>query len=123
MNISEADRFSPLALAFLGDSVYDLLARERLLRQANRPPGKLHQAAKELVNCRAQAAVFCALQPILNDEEAEILRRGQNAKPGHVPPRQSREDYAKATAVEVLFGWLWLRGDFERARYLFDAVN
>ena len=118
----EPNHLSPLALAFFGDTVYDLLVRQALLREANRPPGKLHQAAKERVNCRAQAAAFQALSPLLTPEEADILRRGRNAKPGHVPPRQSREDYAKATAVEALFGWLWLCGRTERARELFEAV-
>ena len=113
---------SPLALAFLGDTIYDLLARELLLLEANRPPGQLHQAAKALVNCRAQAAAHDLLRPHLTAEEADLLRRGRNAKPGHVPPRQSRGDYAKATAVEALFGWLWLRGEFARAKELFAVV-
>ena len=115
----EPNHLSPLALAFLGDTVFDLLVRERLLLEANRPPGKLHRAATALVNCRAQAACCEALFPLLTEAEADTLRRGKNAKPGHVPAHQTREDYAKATAVEALFGWLWLRGEFERARELF----
>lgn len=118
----EVSHISPLALAFLGDAVYTALVRERLLREANRPPGKLHNAAKQQVNCRAQALAFSVLQPLLSPEEAEVLRRGQNAKPGHVPPRQTREDYGKATAVEALFGWLHLRGERERILELFTCI-
>ncbi|MDR0531838.1 MAG: ribonuclease III [Oscillospiraceae bacterium] len=116
-------QYSPLALAFLGDSVFDLLVRERLLCEANRPPARLHQAAKERVNARAQARAYEALLPQLAPEEAEILRRGKNAKPGHVPPGQTREDYAKATALETLFGWLWLSGRPDRARELFGMLE
>ena len=119
----EPNHLSPLALAFLGDTVFDLLVRERLLLETNRPPGKLHQAATEQVNCRAQAACYEALLPLLTEAEADALRRGKNAKPGHVPARQKREDYSKATAVESLFGWLWLRGEFERARELFAVFG
>jgi len=119
----DPNHFSPLALAFLGDTVFDLLVREELLREANRPPGKLHLAAKEQVNCRAQAQLYEKLLPLLTEKEADILRRGKNAKPGHTPPRQSREDYAKATAVEALFGWLWLQGDFIRAKELFIKIT
>jgi len=122
MMMFEPNHLSPLALAFLGDTIFDLLVREALLREANRPPEKLHLAAKEQVNCRAQARFYERLLPLLNEGEADILRRGKNAKPGHVPPRQTREDYAKATAVEALFGWLWLRGEFERARELFEEM-
>lgn len=119
----EPTHFSPLALAFLGDTVFDMLVREELLREANRPPEKLHLAAKAQVNCRAQAAFYAKLLPLLSDDEAEILRRGKNAKPGHVPARQTREDYAKATAVEALFGWLWLRGEFQRAKALYVYIR
>jgi len=119
----EPNHLSPLALAFLGDTVFDLLVRERLLLEANRPPGKLHQAATAQVNCRAQAACYEALVPLLTEAEADTLRRGKNAKPGHIPAHQTREDYAKSTAVEALFGWLWLRGEFERARELFAVCG
>jgi len=119
----DPNHFSPLALAFLGDAVFELLVRERLLREANRPPGKLHQASKERVNCRAQARCYELLLPLLTEEEADVLRRGKNAKPGHTPPRQTREDYAKATAVEALFGWLWLQGNFIRAKELYEICD
>ena len=111
---------SPLALAFLGDAVFGLLARERLLLEANRPAGKLHALAAAQANAQAQAERARVLLPLLGEEESAVFRRGKNAKPGHVPPSCSREEYAMATGLEALFGWLWLRGDFGRARELFE---
>ena len=112
---------SPLALAFIGDTVFDLLVREALLEGPTRPQRQLHRESAQLVNARAQAGMAKAILPLLDEEEAEIFRRGRNAKPGHVPRGFTRGEYALATALEALFGWLWLNGRFERARELFSA--
>ena len=111
--------YSPLALAFLGDAVFGLLVRERLLLEANRPAAKLHRESIKQVNAAAQALAAKKILPRLTEEEAAVLRRGQNAKPAHVASGCTREEYARATALEALFGWLWLMGRFERARELF----
>ena len=111
--------YSPLALAFLGDTVFGLLVRESLLLEANRPAGQLHQLATAQVNAAAQAKLARQLLTQLTQEEAAILRRGKNAKPGTIPQSCTREEYALATGLEALFGWLWLRGEFGRARELF----
>jgi ribonuclease-3 family protein len=115
--------YSPLALAFLGDSVFDLLAREALLLEANRPAKALHQAAAQQVNAIQQARSAQKILPLLSQEEFAVLRRGRNAKPGHVPATCTREEYALATGLEALFGWLWLAGRFARARELFLALR
>lgn len=70
---------SPLALAFVGDGVYELMVRERLVREANRPAGVLHKRAVELVRAEAQAAAMERLLPLLTEEEAAAYRRGRNA--------------------------------------------
>jgi len=113
--------YSPLALAFLGDAVFGLLARECLLLRANRPAGELHSHAAEFVNAQAQARRAKQLLPLLTEEEAAVFRRGKNAKPGHTPQSCTREEYAMATGLEALFGWLWLKGSFDRARELFEV--
>lgn len=112
-------QYSPLALAFLGDAVFDLLVREHLLMQANRPAGDLHKLATAQVNARAQAELAQRLQPQLTEEEAAVLRRGKNAKPGTLPQSCTAKEYALATGLEALFGWLWLRGDEARVRKIF----
>ncbi|MCL2300555.1 MAG: ribonuclease III [Firmicutes bacterium] len=110
----------PLALAFLGDTVFDLLVRESLLEQPARPQHQLHKESAKLVNARAQAELAQKILPLLDEEEAEIFRRGRNAKPGHVPRGFTRGEYSLATALETLFGWLWLQGEFKRAWELFE---
>ena len=116
---------SPLALAFIGDTVFDLLVREALLEGPARPQRQLHRESAGQVNARAQAELAKKILPLLSEEEAQIFRRGQNAKPGHVPRGFTRGEYALATALEALFGWLWLMGRLGRARELFsnDAVG
>jgi ribonuclease-3 family protein len=110
---------SPLGLAFVGDAVYDLLTREALLREANRPPKKLQHLTAAQVNARAQAQAAVRLLPLLTPQEAALFRRGKNAQPGHVPRSCTKEEYSMATALECLYGWLWLSGQQERARALF----
>ena len=113
---------SPLALAFVGDGVYELLVRERLLDGGTMPVGKLHQRAVAQVRAAAQSRAYQALQGRLTEEEAAILRRGRNAH-GTRPPRSSDPaDYRRATAVEALFGYLYLCGRLERVQELFELI-
>lgn len=110
---------SPLDLAFVGDAVYDLLAREYLLLAGSCPVKKLHQRKAAWVNCGAQAAALKALWPRLTQEEQAVALRGRNAHVGHVPKNADIADYHGATALEALFGWLYLIGGIDRARELF----
>ena len=89
---------SPLALAFVGDGVYELMVRERLVREANRPAGVLHKRTVELVRAEAQAAAMERLLPLLTEEEAAAYRRGRNAHTA-----RTGGDYHKATGLEALF--------------------
>ena len=108
---------SPLALAFVGDGVYELMVRERLVREANRPAGVLHKRAVELVRAEAQAAAMERLLPLLTEEEAAAYRRGRNAHTA-----RTGDDYHKATGLEALFGWLYLGGQRQRASDLVDVM-
>ena len=118
----EAKQFSPLTLAFLGDSVYEVMVREQLLRQANRPARDLHALAVAHVRAAYQAQAAERLAELLTEEEADILRRGRNASGISVPRHASTADYRKATGFECLFGYLYLCGSTERLRTLFAAV-
>lgn len=113
---------SPLALAFIGDGVYELLAREFLLSQGNAPAGRLHSRTVELVSAAAQAAAYRLLEPLLTDEEAAVYRRGRNAHPAHCPKHTEPAVYHRATGVEALFGWLYLTGQVARANELFAVI-
>ncbi len=108
---------SPLNLAFVGDGVYDLMVRERLVCLANRPNKELHQLAVQQVRAEAQAAALDRLLPTLSEEEAAVYRRGRNAHTS-----RSGGDYHKATGLEALFGYLYLSGRVDRVRELFALI-
>ena len=114
--------YSPLALAFVGDCVYELFVRERLACAGNCPAGKLHSRSVESVRCSAQAAAAERILPLLTEEEAAVLRRGRNANPGHKPRHAETADYRMATALEALFGYLYLKGEIPRLRELFEQI-
>lgn len=106
--------YSPLALAYIGDGVYELVIRTIVVEQANRPAGDLHRATVEYVKAQTQAQLFLALKEELTEEEADVVRRGRNAKPYTTAKNASRADYHKATGFEALMGWLYLTGQTDR---------
>ena len=118
----EAKLYSPLTLAFLGDSVYEVMVRETLLREANRPARQLHEQAVAHVRAAFQAHAAEHILPLLTEEEADILRRGRNASGISVPKHATPADYRKATGFECLFGYLYLCGRSERLRTLFTLI-
>ena len=113
---------SPLTLAFVGDVVYELLAREHIVAQGNCPVKKHNAKKVELVCCQAQAKALRQLWPQLTEAERDTALRGRNAHVGHVPKNATVEDYHSATALEALFGWLHLQGESARLRQLFAWI-
>lgn len=113
---TEPGQYSPLALAFLGDAVFSLIIRTVVLSQGSRQAEKLHKETNRIVRASMQAKLIDAMQPFLTDEEAAIYRRGRNANPHHKAHSATEEDYRKATALETLCGYLYLKG--ETARFL-----
>ena len=122
MSAKDAEQKSPLALAFIGDTVWDLLVRRQLLDTSARV-NALHRQATARVNAGAQAQALNRLEPLLTEEERALVRRGANAHCGHVAPRnQDPVDYRRATGLEALLGWLYLCGRQERIAELFDCA-
>lgn len=115
--------FSPVALAFIGDGVFELLVRERLLEQGSMPAHKLHRLAVKKVCASSQAQAYPALEAALSGEELSILKRGRNANTSRVPKSCTPEEYRKATAIESLFGYLYLKGDMARIAELFKLID
>ncbi len=122
LNEREANSYSPLTLAFLGDSVYDTLVREYLLRKANMPVAKLHSAKIKLVCAEFQSKAFDVVSEVLSEHELSVLKRGRNATGNTVPKHADAAEYRRATALECLFGYLYLIGRNERIRELFELI-
>lgn len=113
---------SPLPLAFVGDTVFDLLVREYLVGKANRPVSQLHALASKMVCASAQAKAYDVISDMLSEEEQAVFKRGRNAHTGGVPKNASSAQYHVATGLEALFGWLYLNGKTDRINELFDVI-
>lgn len=114
---------SPLTLAFIGDTVFDLLVREQLVNEANRPVGKLHALSAGRVCAGAQAKSAEYIMDALSEEEQTIFKRGRNAHSKNTPKNASEAEYHAATGLEALFGWLYLNGDNKRINELFCKIR
>lgn len=113
---------SPLALAFVGDGVYEVLVRRMLVAGRRMPPAKLHSAAVRYVSAKGQFLALEAVLPLLTEEEQGVVRRGKNASKASVAKHASPEEYRASTALESLFGWLYLQGRTGRIEALFAAI-
>ena len=121
MTEAEVRAMGSLALAHVGDAVFELMVRLHLAAGGGKT-GSLHQAAVEMVNAKAQAGDMEKLLPLLTEEEAEVFRRGRNVKVHSVPKHARLGDYHAATGLEALFGYLYLLNRRERLNALFAAI-
>ena len=112
---------SELALAHVGDAVFELLVRQELCCVKAAPMRDLHRMTVARVNAPAQAARMEKLLPLLTPEELTVYKRGRNAHTHQAPKSASPGQYARATGLEALFGWLWLTGKIDRIAVLFAA--
>lgn len=113
---------SSIGLAHLGDAVYELLVRTYLCAHGKATGKGLHRATVELVRAPKQAELADAIFGELTDEEHDVFRRGRNANVQTIPHSADRAQYQKATALEALFGWLYLQGRHERINGLFNRM-
>ncbi|MBR1931281.1 MAG: ribonuclease III [Lachnospiraceae bacterium] len=110
--------YSPLALAYIGDAIYDLIIRSVVVERANRSANDLHRMAVRYVKAETQAKLAMALLEHLTEDEATVYKRGRNAKSYTIAKNASRGDYRKATGLEALFGYLYLTDQMDRLLYL-----
>ena len=124
MSLSDGEvrAMSALALAHMGDAVYEILARREVCRPGKLTAGELHRQTIRYVSAPAQARAAETIRPHLTDEEDAVYRRGRNAH-SHAAPRAATEaEYHAASGLEALFGWLYLRGQNERIEELFAMI-
>ena len=113
---------STLGLAHLGDGVFELMVRSWLCLHGKATSKGLHKATVRYVAAPAQAKAVEKILPLLTEEEGDVFRRGRNTSPHTVPKAASREQYQAATALEALFGYLYLQGKTERLNELFNLM-
>lgn len=116
-------QLSPLNLAFIGDCIYEILVREMLVKNANRPVNDLHRESVKYVSAKAQTDAYSKIKDLLTEEETAVFKRGRNAKVGHSPKSATEGEYHCATGVEALFGYLYFNDDIDRIKELFSIIN
>ncbi|MDO4563139.1 MAG: ribonuclease III domain-containing protein [Clostridia bacterium] len=114
--------YSPLALAYLGDCVYDLFVRARLLEEGNRLVTQLHTEAVGSVNAKAQSEAAHFIEDMLTENEVRVLKWGRNAKSNTTPKHASVTDYRWATGLETLIGYLYMDNQIERLCEILEAA-
>lgn len=120
MNRYKANIYSPLALAYIGDGVYELFIRTYVLSRGNMPVNKMHKASRELVRATAQAKLYHLIENQLTEEEMQVLKRGRNAKSISAPKNADITEYRHATGVEALIGYLYLEGNIGRINEIIE---
>lgn len=122
MTKPELNALSTLALAHVGDAVYELLVRSYLSSHGLVKVTELHRATVSMVKASAQAEAAARLLPLLTEEERAVYRRGRNSHVGSVPQAATKAEYHAATGLEAVFGWLHLAGESERIAELFGHI-
>lgn len=124
MNMTKAqiDAISNLGLAHMGDCVYEMLVRSYLCAEGNKTVAQLHKQTITMVKATYQAAFVDKMLPLLTEDEMTYYRRGKNSHVHAVPKSATPAQYAKATGLEAMFGYLFLSGKKERANEIFNLV-
>lgn len=116
LNLSDSDinQLSPLVLAYIGDSVFEVFIRTSIIADTTASVHKLHKRSIEFVKAKAQSDKIHRIMETLTNEEQNIVRRGRNAKSGTIPKNADLTEYKYATGFEALLGYLYLKKDYTR---------
>lgn len=109
-----AREYSPLALAYIGDAVYEVMIRTVVIGIGNAPVNRYHQSTKEFVQAKGQAAFYNHIKEKLTEAEQDVFKRGRNAKGGSSSKSTDIITYRHATGLEALIGFLYIDGQIER---------
>lgn len=121
--VQEARLLNPLALAFIGDAVYELFIRTYLVdKNRDMSVHKLHVNAIAFVKAHAQSELMKRLEEKLSEDELAIYKRGRNSKSGTVPKNADVQEYRIATGFETLIGYLYITDQLERLNYFLQSV-
>lgn len=109
-----SSKYSPLALAYIGDSIYDLLVKKSFVLRSNMQPEKYHKKVTSIVSAKAQSAFIESFMDNLTEEEQAVYKRARNSSPHTKAKNASLQDYLKATGFEAVLGYLYLSGQNAR---------
>ena len=109
-----AREYSPLALAYIGDAVYEVMIRTVVIGMGNAPVNRYHQATKNFVQAKSQAQFYNHIKELLTEKEEAIFKRGRNAKSSSSAKNTDILTYRHATGLEALIGYLYVEGDIDR---------
>ena len=109
-----SSRYSPLALAYIGDSVYDLMVKTHFVSQSNMQPEKYHKKVTSIVSAPSQAEFIQSIMDDLTEEELAVYKRARNSSPHTKAKNATLSDYLVATGFEAVVGYLYLTGQNER---------
>ncbi len=118
----EIELMSPLTWAYIGDAVYELFIRNKLINETNLKPHKLHIEAIKYVKAKSQAEKLNEIYETLTDEEKDIVRRGRNTQNHHLPKNSNVQEYMYATAFEAFIGYLYLTKQNARLREILANI-
>ena len=123
LTTKKPSQFSPLALAYIGDGVYELFVRTRIIEEhENLPANKLHKKTVQYVKAHAQSNSIDAMLEHMTDDETAVYKRGRNAKSNTVPKNANMTEYRRAPGFEALRGFLYLSGETERLDTLMNIA-
>ena len=111
---AEVNTMSPLTWAYVGDSIYELFVRMKLVNNTKLKPHGLHVEAIKYVKAKAQADILSKIENELTEKELEIVKRGRNAENHHLPKNATVQEYMYSTGFEALIGYLYLTKQDER---------
>ena len=119
-DLQDAKLLSPLVWAYVGDSVFELYVRTKLINNSNAKPHKLHNESIKYVKAKSQADTLKRILDKLTDEEKDVVRRGRNTENHHIAKNSNVADYSQSTAFEALIGYLYLTKQDERLEEILD---
>ena len=117
-----AYQYSPLALAYMGDSILDLLVKKYFVTHSNMQPHKYHVEVSKIVKAVNQADYIDQIMEELSEDELDVYKRGRNTNTHSKAKNATMGQYRKATGLEALYGYLYLKGDMERLQYFVDGM-
>ena len=122
-NKNDVKKYNPQVLAFVGDAVFTLFVRHKMVNEHNLKSGELHKLATEYVKASGQSDISKKLMPLLTEDEVEVFKRGRNYKTHSVAKNSKVTDYKRATGFEAVIGYLYLSGDINRINEILVVLD